>query len=107
MWDVILFDLDGTITDPKEGITKSVAHALRHFGIHVADPDTLTPFIGPPLMGSFQKFYQLSAEQAQEALRVYRERFSAVGWAEYEAHGADYIAEELSRLQELLLGCTE
>ncbi|MBE6935391.1 MAG: HAD family hydrolase [Ruminococcaceae bacterium] len=82
MWDVILFDLDGTLTDPKEGITKSVAHALKHFGIAVDDPDTLTPFIGPPLMGSFQKIYGLSAAEAQEAIRVYRERFSTVGWAE-------------------------
>ena len=52
--DYILFDLDGTLTDPKEGITKSVQHALEHFGIQTDDLDSLTPFIGPPLRDSFK-----------------------------------------------------
>ena len=55
--EYILFDLDGTLTDPKEGITKSVAYALDHYGIHVEDLDTLIPFIGPPLTDSYEKFY--------------------------------------------------
>jgi len=82
VWDVILFDLDGTITDPKEGITKSVAHALSHFGIHIEDPDTLTYFIGPPLCDNFQASFGMSEQQAQEALAVYRQRYSTVGWSE-------------------------
>ena len=82
MWDVILFDLDGTITDPKEGITKSVAHALAHFGIHVEEPDTLTHFIGPPLCDSFRTYYGMNEAQSLEALAVYRQRYSSVGWAE-------------------------
>ena len=45
-WSTILFDLDGTVTDPKEGITKAVVTALAHFGIH-EEPDNLTKFIGP------------------------------------------------------------
>ena len=53
----LLFDLDGTLTDPKEGITKSVRHALEHFGIHVKELEQLTPFIGPPLTDSFESFY--------------------------------------------------
>ena len=56
----ILFDLDGTLTDPKEGITKSVAYALKHFGIDVEDLDTLCKFIGPPLKDSFMQYYGLS-----------------------------------------------
>ena len=55
--DYILFDLDGTLTDPKEGITKSVRHALNHYGIQVDDLDNLTPFIGPPLTDSYKKYY--------------------------------------------------
>ncbi len=55
--DYILFDLDGTLTDPKEGITKSVQHALEHFGIQTDDLDSLTPFIGPPLRDSFKRYY--------------------------------------------------
>ena len=55
MYDVILFDLDGTLTDPGEGITNSVAYALRKFGIEVPDRRALYKFIGPPLYESFMK----------------------------------------------------
>lgn len=55
--DYLLFDLDGTLTDPKEGITKAVQYALKHYGIQVDDLDSLCPFIGPPLKDSFQKYY--------------------------------------------------
>ena len=81
-WDVILFDLDGTVTDPKEGITRSVAYALSHFGITVEDLDSLTNFIGPPLVDSFSAFYGLSDEDTQTAIKKYRERYSVTGWAE-------------------------
>ena len=80
-WDTILFDLDGTLTDPKEGITKSVAHALAHFGIQ-ADPDTLTGFIGPPLSESFPEFYGFDAAQTTLATEKFREYFSRQGWLE-------------------------
>ena len=73
MRDYLLFDLDGTLTDPKEGITKSVQYALNHYGIQVEDLERLIPFIGPPLMDSFQEFYGFSPEQAREGVQVYRE----------------------------------
>ena len=60
-----LFDLDGTLTDPGEGITRSVAYALSFFGIEVKDRTTLYPFIGPPLVDSFSTFYGFSPEQAR------------------------------------------
>ena len=75
----ILFDLDGTLTDPKEGITNSVAHALKHFGIETADHDALCAFIGPPLIYSFNKYYGFDKEQCLEAVEVYREYFSVHG----------------------------
>ena len=53
----IFFDLDGTITDPKEGITKAVEYALLKFGIKIADRNLLLPFIGPPLRDSFSRYY--------------------------------------------------
>lgn len=81
-WDIILFDLDGTLTDPKEGITKCVAHGLKHFGIEVENLDSLTTFIGPPLIDSFMEFYGFTREQATEAIEKYRERYGEVGWAE-------------------------
>ena len=82
MWDVVIFDLDGTLTDPKEGITRSVAYALSHMGICVDEPDSLVNFIGPPLVENFRACYGMSQEQALEALAAYRSRFSSVGWAE-------------------------
>lgn len=51
--EYIFMDLDGTISDPKEGITKAVAHALSYYGIQVENLDTLEKFIGPPLLDSF------------------------------------------------------
>ena len=66
----ILFDLDGTLTDPGMGITNSVAHALAHFGITVTDRTQLYRFIGPPLMDSFMEYYGLTEEQALSTIRL-------------------------------------
>ncbi len=75
----LLFDLDGTLTDPKIGITTCVQYALRSFGIEEPDLDKLEPFIGPPLKESFMKFYNMDEEQAEKAVEKYRERFSTTG----------------------------
>ena len=76
----VLFDLDGTLTDPRIGITGSVAYALGKFGISVDDPHrTLTPFIGPPLLESFEKYYGFSRDEARRALAYYREYFAPTG----------------------------
>ena len=78
-YSYLLFDLDGTLTDPGEGITNSVAYALEKFGISVSDKTTLYPFIGPPLIESFMRFYGFSHEQARQAVTFYREYFSDRG----------------------------
>ncbi len=77
--NIILFDLDGTLTDPKQGITASVAYALKCYGIEVPDLDRLIPFIGPPLKDSFMEFYGFSEGQALEAVEKYREYFTPTG----------------------------
>lgn len=82
----ILFDLDGTLTDPVVGITKSVQYALGAFGIEVADPLSLRHFIGPPLLEAFEEHYKFSREQAEKAVLKYRERFSTVGIFENEVY---------------------
>lgn len=97
MYQYILFDLDGTLTDPKIGITSCVQYALRAYGIEEPDLDKLEPFIGPPLRGSFMEFYGFSEEQAEEAIAKYRERFSTVGLFENEIY--DGIKEMLERLK--------
>ncbi len=77
--DYLLFDLDGTLTDPKEGITKSVRHALNAFGIEVESLDELCCFIGPPLKESFMEYYGFSESDAQKAVGIFREYFSSKG----------------------------
>ncbi len=78
----LLFDLDGTLTDPAEGITNSVMYALGKFGVFIRDRRELYPYIGPPLTDSFMRYHGLSAAQAEEALGYYREYFSVKGMFE-------------------------
>ena len=85
----ILFDLDGTLTDPKVGITTAVSKALAYFGIQ-ENPDNLTVFIGPPLVDSFMEYYGFTPEQAKQAVVKYREYFSVYGWAENEPYPGIY-----------------
>ena len=79
MYQYALFDLDGTLTDPKEGITKSVQYALHALGIEETNLDKLEPFIGPPLADSFREFYGFDDAKCEEAITKYRERFEAIG----------------------------
>ena len=64
----ILFDLDGTLTDPALGITNSVKYALEKFGITVEDRKELYKFIGPPLISSFMEYYDFEHKKAEKAL---------------------------------------
>lgn len=97
MFKKILFDLDGTLTDPKIGITKCVQHALKHFGID-EDIENLTKFIGPPLIDSFVEYYGFTEEQAREGVVLYRERFAPIGKFENEVYPG--IPEMLAKLKE-------
>jgi phosphoglycolate phosphatase len=82
--DLIIFDLDGTLTDSKLGITRSVQHALAHFGIAVDNLDDLTHFIGPPLRDSFTEAFGFDDAQILTATQVFRERYDTVGLLENE-----------------------
>lgn len=75
----LLFDLDGTLTDPFEGITKSVAYSLKSFGIEVDSLESLKKFIGPPLDVSFHHYYGMDESQSQKAVEKYREYFKDKG----------------------------
>ena len=103
----ILFDLDGTLTDPGEGITNSVAYALERYGISVSDRTQLYRFIGPPLVNSFMEFYGFPEEQAKEAVEVYREYFSVHGWAENRVYeGIEDLLADLVRAGKVLIIAT-
>ena len=94
----ILFDQDGTLTDPQVGITKSVQYALRHMGIIEPDLKKLIPFIGPPLAESFRVFYEMDEKQAWKSVQYYREYFSETGIFENEVYPG--IPELLSKLRQ-------
>ena len=95
-YDTVLFDLDGTLTDPGEGITNSVAYALAQFGIENTDRTQLYKFIGPPLKESFMKYYGFSAEKAEEAVAQYRVYFAPKGMLENKVYpGIPQLLEEL------------
>lgn len=98
MKQYIFFDLDGTLTDPMIGITSAVQYALAFFDIEVKYLKELTMFIGPPLKDSFIRYYDFSEEQAELAVKKYREYFSPTGIYENEIY--DGIKDMLSELCE-------
>ena len=75
----VLFDLDGTLTDPAEGITNALMHAQRRLGREVSPREALYVFIGPPLIEMFMSEWGLSREESEQALVYYREHFSVKG----------------------------
>lgn len=79
MYKAILFDLDGTLTESGEGITKSVQYALEKLGKPAPDLEELRVFVGPPLMEQFMKYADLDEETAKKAVEYYRERYSVTG----------------------------
>lgn len=98
MYKTVLFDLDGTITDSEPGIIACVQHALRQFGIEVENPNTLRPFIGPPLRDSFRDYFQMTPEEAEQATEFYRQRYAPIG--KFECSVYPGIPELLRRLHE-------
>ena len=97
-YSTILFDLDGTLTDPQVGITKSVQYALRRMGIIEPNLEKLIPFIGPPLAESFRVFYEMDEMQEWQSVQYYREYFSETGIFENSVYPG--IPELLSSLRQ-------
>ena len=93
----ILFDLDGTLTNPKLGITKSIQYALRSKGIDITELDSLTKYIGPPLRDTFMDF-GFNEEEALELITKYREYYKGTGLYENEVYAG--IKELLHKLKE-------
>lgn len=98
MYNVILFDLDGTLTDPLEGITKSALYALDKMKIDAGNTASFKSFIGPPLRTSFQESYSLSEEEAHRAVELYREYYAVRGM--YENKVFPGIPELLATLRQ-------
>ena len=96
MYDLMLFDLDGTITDSQEGIINCLMYALKNMGIDEKNEANLKRFIGPPLIDGFMEFYNMTEDMAQEALVFYREKYSAEGIFQNKLYnGIDKVLEKL------------
>ena len=107
MYQTVLFDLDGTLTDPGTGITNSVAYALEKYGIQASDRTQLYKFIGPPLQDSFEMFYGFSKEDAKKAVGYYREYYREKGIYENKLYeGMDELLKMLSDAGKKLLVAT-
>lgn len=97
MYDLVLFDLDGTLTQSEFGIFSSVQYALEKFGIHETDPKNLRRFIGPPLYVSFSEFYGLTGDDVELAVKYYREVYEKDGYKEAPVY--DGIKDTLQALK--------
>ena len=95
-FEYVLFDLDGTLTDPYVGITESVKYALNAFGKPIPDKDALKQYIGPPLKWSFKELAGLTGDDIENAVHKYRERYERVGWQENRLlDGAEELLDNL------------
>ena len=105
--EYILFDLDGTLTDPAIGITNAVMHALKKYGIAVSDRKELYKFIGPPLWDSFEKYCGFSKEEANTAVEYYREYYRDKGMFENRVYdGCEDLLKELKDNGKILIVAT-
>ena len=96
-YETLLFDLDGTISDPFVGISRSINHALESLSYEAVDPERIRPMIGPPLTEIFEHFLgALDADVMQELVDKYRERYASVGYAENQIY--DDIPDIISQL---------
>lgn len=94
-YDIILFDLDGTLTDSGPGIMNAAAYAMEHYGLH-ADKALLRRFVGPPLVDSFMDYCGFSREKAPEAIDVFREYYESRGVYENSVYpGVERMLEQL------------
>ncbi|MCH5268818.1 MAG: HAD-IA family hydrolase [Lachnospiraceae bacterium] len=96
MWKYVLFDLDGTVTDSREGIFRCIRYALEDMGLDIPEEKMLYRFIGPPLKVGFQEIMGMTPEEAEYARDKYRERYNTVG--KFEASLYPGIAKVLQYL---------
>ena len=85
-YDTVIFDLDGTLTNSEKGITACARYALEKMGREVPPADMLRKFIGPPLAESFAAHCGMNAEDTEKAVKLYRERYLPIGWAENQVY---------------------
>ena len=95
-WDVVLFDLDGTLTDSAQGVINGVLHACEQLGIEPPEAEIIHKFLGPPLSHSFREYAGVEPAKIIEAVRIYREYYDEIG--KYENSVFDGVPELLTEL---------
>ncbi|MED0964271.1 HAD family hydrolase [Bacillus paramycoides] len=96
MYTTFLFDLDGTLTDPKEGIINSILYALEKMGIEEGKISELDSFIGPPIQQSFAERYNMSEIEIEQAVVYFREYLKKSGLLENKIYdGIPTLLQEL------------
>lgn len=107
MYTTFLFDLDGTLTDPKDGIINSVLYALRKMEIDEPNQEELESFIGPPIQHSFADRYKMNEKQVEQAVAYFREYLKQSGLLENRVYeGIPYILQELKDKEKRLFVAT-
>lgn len=97
-YEYIIFDLDGTLTDPAAGLVRGFEYALDKMGFPKEEPEALRRFIGPPLLDVWQKEYSLDYDGACEMIRLFREYYDIFGWWDNIPYPG--IEKTLSKLRE-------
>lgn len=107
MYNTVLFDLDGTLTDSEPGIINSIKYALKKYGIKIENKADLRKFLGPPLVESFKQFCGFSEEKAEQAVEFYREYFREKGIFENNVYqGVVELLESLKAQNKKLIVAT-
>ena len=108
-YDIIAFDLDGTLTNPERGLIASYKYALKKMGVEYGPDSELRRFIGPPLYEEWQACYGMTPEEAAETLSHFREFFAVYGWWDNELYPGikDLLAELRSRGKKIILSTSK
>lgn len=97
-YDVIAFDLDGTLSDPSHGLVASFVYAFKKMGVDYGDPQSLKRFIGPPIYEAWQEEFGFTPEESSRALLIFREYYQVYGWWDNVIY--DGVPEMLQKLKE-------
>lgn len=104
-YDTLLFDLDGTLTDSNEGILRCLENAIKQMGFEI--PEDTNKFLGPPIRQSFSQFLGMDEKQIDEAVKIFRERYSTVGLFENRVYeGIPEMLEQLKKVGKRLMVAT-
>lgn len=106
-YDIIAFDLDGTLTDPVKGLTAGFRYAFHKMGIECKDESVLKTYIGPPIRETWQKVYGFTPEESERCVGFFREYYSVFGWWDNEIYKGVYdLLSELKQNGKTLILAT-